>query len=278
MPVSAGPGTQRLFGKATVTVAEVGTQTRGIAEELWDQRNNWPEGGKVVFRRATPELFPPPIPIYDQFQVQLGRIRTAGREIEKFKQLFTARASLPASAELALEADFQHWREELKAAEDAFWELNCPDPALRAQERLRANFRRVANQRDQGTGSGRPKPPPPPGPPPPLDIFTAPITPFSGVSAAKILPANTQVIIESFEHNRGGRTGEVSQVAQVAVPRGVERISIKARLQLPSKSSSLGLGPNPRIQEVKEKEANPKEEGRLPEIKALDKEKGPTHS
>ena len=94
-PVSAGLGKPRLLGKATVTVAEVGTQTRSVAEELWDFKNNWAEGGKVTFKKASPELFPPPRPVYDQFQIQLGRIKTAGREIEKFKELFLLLASLP---------------------------------------------------------------------------------------------------------------------------------------------------------------------------------------
>jgi hypothetical protein len=87
--------------------------------------------------------------VYDQCQIQLGRIQTAGQEVEKIKQLFLARASFPASAESDLEADFWYWQEELQAAEDAFWELNCQDPALLAQERLSVNFKRVANQRDQ---------------------------------------------------------------------------------------------------------------------------------
>lgn len=274
--MSAGPGKPRLLGKATVTVAEVGTQTRSIAEELWDQKTNWAEGGKVTFKKVSPELFPPPRPVYDQFQIQLGRIKTAGREIEKFKELFRARASLPSGVESTLEADLRYWQEELQSAEDAFWELNCPDPALRAQERLRANLRRAANQRGPWDGGVRPRPPPPPGPPPPLEIFNTPRTPLPVISAAKILPATPQVIIESFEHNKGEQVRGVDQAGRVGISKGADRISIKARLQLPTTSSSNGLEPNPRIQEIKEKETHPKEGGKQLETKSSDKGEGLT--
>jgi len=265
-----------LLGKATVTVAEVGTQTRSVAEELWDLKTNWAEGGKVTFKKASPELFPPPRPVYDQFQIQLGRIKTAGREIEKFKELFRSRASLPAGIESTLEADFRYWQEELQAAEDAFWELNCPNPALRAQERLRANLRRAANQRGYGDGSVRPRPPPPPGPPPPLEIFNTPTAPLPVISAAKILPATPQVIIESFEHNKGGQVRGVDQAGRVGISREGERISIKARLQLPADPPSRPLEPNPRIQEIKEKENQSKEGEKQLETKSSAKGEGLT--
>ncbi len=64
-------------------------------------------------------------------------------------------------------------------------------------------------------------------------------------------------------------------MTQVGIPKGTERMSINASLQLPSNSTSPNLGPNPKIQEIKEKENSLKEGEESPKNDTHDKGKGP---
>jgi hypothetical protein len=184
-PVSGGLGTPRILGKGTVSVVEVSTQTPGLAEELWEAKNQYPQGGRTTFRLPTPNLFPPKKGVYEQLQELQGRIKVAKEKIHELKTvIYWQKQTFPESCDQTLEENKLDWQQRLRAAEEEWWELNFPDPARRAQEKLALKYQRTGIQEGPGSSNSKPRPPLPPGPPPPLELVDPPEI-YEAIQAAK---------------------------------------------------------------------------------------------
>lgn len=235
--MSTGPGIPRTLGKGTVSVVDVSTQTPGLAEELWEAKNQYPQGGKTNFRLPTPTLFPTRKGVYDQLQELLGRIKVAKEKINELKTVIKwQQQTYPTGYDQTLVHRADEWHLLLKAAEDEWWELNFPDPARRAQERLALNYQRTGIQEGLG-GPPRSKPPPPPGPPPPLELVDPPEI-YEILQAARAALAGAQGtnrVPVSANVAGNGTGGQVTQLEQQGKK---PRASINERLQIPVNSGS----------------------------------------
>ena len=158
------PEDDPIFGRATVRVRTVATQTLGIAEEIHELREELRASHSLRIRGPRLHLFPPRPPVYDQFQLILSRIGKARKERDQAQHYLTLNYGFPPDYRANLEAEHARALRELRAAQDEFWELNCPDPVRRVQERTLAELRRQTNAAAIGGGT---KPPPPATPAPP---------------------------------------------------------------------------------------------------------------
>jgi hypothetical protein len=141
------------------------TQTPGIAEELSDARNSYPDGGAPVYRRPTPTNNAPEKALYERFQDLIASIKTAKDRIAELGPIVDwQRRTFPENYDHTLEERLDEWKSELRKHEDKWWELNYPDPARRAKEKLLRAFARLDQVGGRAEAGSRPKPPLPPGP------------------------------------------------------------------------------------------------------------------
>ena len=232
-------------------VFDVETQTPGIAEELNDSRNQYPAGGKPSFRSPSAGLFPAKKGVYDQLQELQGRIKLAKGRINEFTAAINwQRQTLPGGTyDKILEEQAQEWVNLLRKAEDEWWELNFPDPARRAQEKLAVGYQRAGGQEGR---RGNPKPPPPPGPPPPLEYIDPPEVQeiLSRARIALIQPPN--LLPDSQLKARAGIVPNISTRGFYSKGR---RGSVQARLSFPQRGGGKNYNP-PR---EKKKETPPRD-------------------
>jgi hypothetical protein len=123
--------------------------------------------------------------VYEQLQELQGRIKVAKEKIQELRTVISwQKQTFPESTDQTLEENKLDWQQRLKAAEEEWWELNFPDPARRAQEKLALKYQRTGIQEAQAGLSQKPRPPLPPGPPPPLDLVDPPEI-YEAIQAAK---------------------------------------------------------------------------------------------
>ena len=95
-----------------------------------------------------------------------------------------------------LEELLDKWKAKLSKLEDKWWDLNFPDPARRAQEKILSALARVETGELQAGAEGSPKLPLPQGPPPTFTLpgwWTHPkLREWSGKSALRLLRDCTQ--------------------------------------------------------------------------------------
>ena len=247
-----GPGVPRLYGRGTVVVSDAETQTPGIAEELSDARNSYPDGGAPVYRRPTPTNNAPEKALYERFQDLIANIKAAKDHIAELGPIVDwQKRTFPENYDHTLEERLDEWKGELRKLEDKWWELNYPDPARRAKEKLlRALARAEPGEGRAGAGS-RPRPPLPPGPPPPLGLIDPP--------EARDLERRIRAeITESLRLNRTfansytGRRDDSRAQGPPPHQRREERVSILNRLELPDNLTSTPLKPNPQVSDLAE--------------------------
>jgi len=277
--VSAGPGGQRIYGKGTVVVADAETQTPGIAEELWEARNQYPCGGAPIYRRLTPGISATGKAIYERFQDLLGNIKTAKDRIAELGPIVEwQKRTYPERYDRTLEERLEEWRTLLRKHEDEWWELNFPDPARRAQEKISRGFQRLEGaERQTGTVS-RPKPPLPPGPPPPLS-FTDPPEIREAELRARLEIAEQRRIIRTFPLTLESRREELTAQALPENTSGQNRTSVLNRIELPLNPPPKPLEPHPQVQDLAEGRVVtpiPREKGKRRGTQAIEGHTPPT--
>jgi hypothetical protein len=228
------------------------TQTPGIAEELSDARNSYPDGGAPVYRRPTPTNNAPEKALYERFQDLIASIKTAKDRIAELGPIVDwQRRTFPENYDHTLEERLDEWKSELRKHEDKWWELNYPDPARRAKEKLLRAFARLDQVGGRAEAGSRPKPPLPPGPPPPLGLIDPPET-------RELERRIRAEITESLRLNRTfansyvGRRDDSRAQGPPPSQRKEERVSILNRLELPDNLTPIPLKPNPQVSDLTE--------------------------
>jgi hypothetical protein len=250
--VLAGAGTQRIYGKGTVVVVDADTQTPGIAEELWEARNQYPCGGAPTYRRPTPGINSTGKAIYERFQDLLQSIKLAKDRIAELGPIVDwQKRTYPERYDRTLEERLEEWRAQLRKHEDSWWELNFPDPARRAQERISWGFQRSEGGERRTASSHRPKPPPPPGPPPPLN-FADPPEIREAESQARREIAEQRRFIRSFPLTFNSNGEDLTEQGQPETLTGLNRTSVLNRIELPVKPPSKPLEPHPQVKDLSE--------------------------
>ena len=95
------------------------TQTPGIAEELSDARNSYPDGGAPVYRRPTPTNNAPEKALYERFQDLIASIKAAKDRIAELGPIVDwQRRTFPENYDHTLEERLDEWKSELRKHED----------------------------------------------------------------------------------------------------------------------------------------------------------------
>ena len=114
--MSETPEDDPLFGRATVQVRTVATQTPGIAEEINELKDELRGSHSLRIRGPLLHLLPPKPPVYDQFQLILNRIGKARKERDQEQHYLTLNYGFPPDYRANLEAEHVRALRELRAA------------------------------------------------------------------------------------------------------------------------------------------------------------------